>query len=112
MTGSAAALSTLETVLEEQKRALLAADFDALTGIPERLEQAIERLSSHPPPASDLARLAARAAGNAQLIEAARRGIARTRRRIEGKAGPALTTYDARGHRLPDAPSGNVLSRR
>jgi hypothetical protein len=104
-------LATIEALLTTQHEALLAGDLDQLARMPQKLEQALEGLMRQQPPEQGLTRVAALAARNARLIEAAQRGLARVRDLRPTNLGAPLSTYDALGRQTPPAVSGRLLSR-
>ncbi|NKX45002.1 hypothetical protein [Roseicyclus persicicus] len=105
------AADTVETLLRDQRRALLAGDLAALAALPDRLDRAMRRLMAAPPDADRLAALSAAARDNARLVDAARGGLARVTART-APATATLTTYDSRGQRQGAAAPGQTLSRR
>jgi hypothetical protein len=105
-------LHTITAVMEAQRAALLAGDFTGLDATEARLARAVEKLSGAGLSRDDLACIAALAARNARLLDAARSGIARARGRTRAGPAAALMTYDARGHQRGGAPVGQTLSRR
>lgn len=103
-------IAAVRSLLEEQRQALLTGNLAALDALPDRLEQAMRRLSDDRPGLEALMALAGAAARNAELVLCARAGLARARRDI---APPApLTTYDAQGRRQPPSPDGQLIARR
>lgn len=110
MTRHADSVATLTELLDQQRAALLLGDVIALSRLPERLEMAMRRLADDPGDPASLAGLAQRAAHNAQLMQAARDGLARATRDRAPVA--ALTTYDARGRKMGGTPSGQLIARR
>lgn len=112
MARASAVLREITSVMESQRRALLAGDFAALDGAEARLSQAAGRLPAAGLSRDDLQAIAALAARNARLLAAARSGLDQVRARRSGGATPALMTYDARGRQHGGAPVGATLSRR
>lgn len=112
MARAPAPLREITSVMEEQRRALLAGDFAALDGAELRLSQAAGRLNAAGLSRDDLETLAALAARNARLLAAARSGLDQVRARRGGGVTPALMTYDARGRQHGGTPVGATLSRR
>lgn len=108
---AAQALSRVENLMVEQRRALLAGDLVALAAMPERLETALRGLARASVAGADLARLAGLATRNAELIGAAKGAIARTRASRTESAAPGLGTYDSAGQRAPMAAQGRILAR-
>ncbi|MDG3041347.1 hypothetical protein [Roseicyclus marinus] len=104
-------LSRVESLLVEQRRALLAGDLVALAAMPELLEAALRGLARAPVAGSDLSRLAGLAARNAELIGAATGAVARTRASRTDAASPGLGTYDSAGQRAAMAAPGRILAR-
>lgn len=91
-------MTPLEDILDQTHAALLAGDLAALFGLDERLSAVAEAL-----PGLGLAtarRLQRKAERNAQLLQAAGRGLRAARARMaEIATGPGLSTYDARGRK-------------
>lgn len=111
MTRADRSLAAIEAMLATQREALLAGDLDQLAHMPQKLEQALHCLTRLQPPKEGLARVAALAARNARLIEAAQRGLSHIRDRPPTAPGTTLSTYDALGRQTPAAVSGRLLSR-
>ncbi len=103
--------TALETLLDQTRDAVLAGDFAALADLAPQVEAEAGDL-----PRLDAAaarRLQQKAARNAQLLQAATRGIRAAQDRLEEICnGPTLTTYDARGKRAAIALPSVVLPRR
>jgi hypothetical protein len=106
------AMAAVETLLDGQRKALLAGDFGALSQLPNRLAQAMNHLGEHRLAPEQLGRLKALADQNARLLLAAQRGVAQIRHRHAGQAAPTLTTYDASGRQAAATADGRLLSRR
>jgi hypothetical protein len=111
MTRPDRSLATLEALLTTQHEALLAGDLDQLARMPHKLEQALHGLAGQQPAKQGLAKVAALAARNARLIEAAQRGIAQARDLRPAASGTRLSTYDALGRQTLPAVTGRLLSR-
>lgn len=90
--------TTLETLLDQTRDAVLAGDFSTLSELAPQIAAQADS-----PPHMDLAtagKLQQKAERNAQLLLAATRGIRAAQGRLgEITAGPTLTTYDARGQK-------------
>jgi hypothetical protein len=112
MTSADRAIAAVEALLDRQRRALLAGDFDALAQMPDRLAQAMQQLGEHQLVPAQLEPLKALADQNARLLLAAQRGVAQTRHRHGGQSVAPLTTYDAFGHQAAATADGRLLSRR
>jgi hypothetical protein len=115
--------AALERLLEEQRTALLGGRLGDLAGITARLDALlaaqIARSGARAADAgagmdaSDADRLRRIAARNADLLSAARAGLARARAMREGAAGATHSTYTASGRLAPSTPvTGRTLSRR
>jgi hypothetical protein len=112
MTRADRAMAAVEALLDRQRQALLAGDFDALAQLPDRLAQAMDHLGEHRLAPEQLDRLKALADQNARLLLAAQRGVAQIQRRNSGQTAPTLTTYDASGRQAAATADGRLLSRR
>jgi len=112
MTRTEDTLAAVESLLDDQRAALLAGDLASLSLMPDRLERALQRLAGHRPPPAATARLAQVAQRNAALLQAASRGVAQTSARLTATRAGSLTTYDATGRRAAAPNAGRVLSRR
>lgn len=112
MTAADRAIATVTTLMERQRQALLTGDLAALAPLPERLEQALQRLTATHPDQRHLDVVQAAARHNAQLLLAAQRGLAQTRARQARHGAPPLTTYDASGRQAGAPEDGRLLSRR
>lgn len=101
----------LETLLDQTRDAVLVGDLATLADLAPRvaaLADDLPRLDAVA--ASRLIRLAER---NAQLLQAATRGVRAAQCRLtEIAEGPTLTTYDARGQRAAIALPSALLPRR
>jgi len=93
------AQTQLFTILDEERCALLHAQYDQLPAIAESKRRCLERLSRTSPTKDTLRSLKARIAENQQLITAALRGVAAGRERIAAleNVRDVLTTYDPSG---------------
>lgn len=88
----------LEALLDHTRDALIAGDISNLAALAEQVEALVADLPQLDRPAAE--RLNQKANRNARLLQAAQRGVRAARQRvIEIQAGPALSTYDARGRR-------------
>lgn len=105
-------MTPLETLLEDMAERVRRADFPALALLAPQLEAALTGFGGAVDPAV-MWRLRRKAEENAQLLEAARRGLRAARRRIEEtrRAGAALQTYDGKGRRAEIIPSGPTAGR-
>ena len=99
----------LELLLDDAAAALLSGNLAALA----LLTPQIESIGLKATDRSAAERLRTKADRNARLLEAATRGVTAARLRVaEIVRGPALTTYDARGHKALIAPIGSEPARR
>ena len=108
-------LSALEQALGEQDAALRSGAFDALGPLAERLAHLAERGRAAPPPTqAQLLHLRARAARSADLVTAARNGVAAARARAAAVlgGGAPLRTYGADGHLVAHDGGDRRLERR
>ncbi|MBF9057687.1 hypothetical protein HKCCSP123_00690 [Rhodobacterales bacterium HKCCSP123] len=112
MTRPASVLRAITAMMETQREALLAGDFAGLDGMQTRLAQAVDGLAGAGLSRDDLAGIAALAARNARLLDAARAGVTRARTRTRPGSAAGLTTYDSRGRQQVATLSGQTLSRR
>lgn len=113
MTGAQAAIRRVSDLMDAQRAALLTGDLTALARLAEDLDRALRTLAQSEPPAAQLARLRDAAARNAQMLAAARRGVAQVRSLLHPEAPVALTTYGADGRQQPAAARpGTLLGRR
>jgi hypothetical protein len=105
-------MTPLETLLEDMAERVRRADFSTLALLAPQLETALTGLGGAVDPAA-MGRLRRKAEENAQLLEAARRGLRAARRRIEEtrRAGAALQTYDGKGRRAEIIPGGPTAGR-
>jgi hypothetical protein len=103
--------TTLETILDEMRNCIKVADFSGLAVLAPQLDQAVSKV--RPKDAAELQRLKAKAAHNATLLEAARRGIGAARRRLDEarRAADGLQTYDGKGRRFDVATGGPTAGR-
>jgi hypothetical protein len=102
--------TALETLLDQTRDAVLAGDIAALADLAPQVEAEAGDLRLD---ASAVRRLQEKAARNAQLLQAATRGIRAAQDRLEEiSSGPTLTTYDARGKRAAIAPPSPAMPRR
>jgi hypothetical protein len=103
--------STLETLLDQTRDAVLAGDLTALSDLAPLVEAEVADLPRLD--AADAGRLQRKADRNARLLQAATAGIRAARDRVEEIFnGPTLTTYDARGRRAAIAPPSRLLPKR
>jgi hypothetical protein len=113
MTGETPAIRRVSELMEAQRDALLTGDLTALARLADDLDRALHALARSEPPAAQLARLRATATRNAQMITAARRGVAQVRTLLHPAAPVALTTYGADGRQQSTAAQpGTLLGRR
>ena len=105
-------IHAVRTLLDQQRSALLQGDFDALETMPERLARALRRLAANGAPRDQIESLQARAAHNARLIGAARRGVAQAMAHLKQTSRTGLTTYAADGRQVAATSAGSLLSRR
>ncbi|MCB2115618.1 MAG: hypothetical protein KDE00_04790 [Rhodobacteraceae bacterium] len=113
---AADALESLCRLVADERGALRAGDLASLPAIASAKEALLSRLTSSPE-ALDLRRLArlkAEAQGLGHILQAAARGVAAARARIEAVRGAAdrLDTYDARGRALNVAAGPSTVERR
>lgn len=103
--------SALEAILDEMRKCIKIADFSGLTVLALQLDQAVSIV--RPKDADALQRLKRKAAQNATLLDAARRGIMAARRRLEDarRAANGLQTYDGQGRRFDVATGGMTAGR-
>ena len=101
----------LEAILDEMRNCIIIADYSGLTGLTQQLDQAISNI--RPKNAESLQRLKSKAAHNATLLDAARRGITAARRRLEDarRAAQGLQTYDGQGRRCDVKTTGMTAGR-
>lgn len=103
--------SALETLLDQTRDAVLGGDLAALAA----LAPQVAAMADDPPRLDAVAadRLLRKAERNADLLQAATRGVRAAQGRLdEINAGPTLTTYDARGQRSAIAPPLPMAQRR
>lgn len=104
-------LTALETLLDQTRDAVLTGDLALLADLAPRVAAMAEDLPHLDAAAAD--RLRTKAERNAQLLQAATRGVRAAQGRFkEIAAGPMLTTYDARGHKAAIAPVSAIAPRR
>jgi hypothetical protein len=85
----------MDRLLDQTHAALIAGDLAALGPLAETMAQGLARLDR-----ASAERLRRKADRNAQMLQAAARGVRAAQRRLaEISAEPGLTTYDARGRR-------------
>ena len=106
------ASQALTRLLQRQRTALREGRLQELADMVPEMERALETLPDQAD-ASDHPNLQQLAAENARLLQAAVQGVAQAREMRNGAARINLTTYDASGRKLAQAPSaGRTLSRR
>lgn len=105
-------MTVLDQVLDDVAARVRAADFQALARLAPQLEAALAALPGSQDPAL-MQRLKRKAEENAQLLDAARRGLRAARRRLEEtrRVGAGLQTYDGTGRRSEIVPSGPTAGR-
>lgn len=105
-------MTSLETLLHDMAERVRQADFPALARLTPQVEAALAALPAGADPAL-MGRLRRKAEENAQLLEAARRGLRAARRRVEEtrRVGAALQTYDGKGRRAEIVPGGPTAGR-
>lgn len=91
--------TALERLLREERELILSGRFDALGALAERKAAALARLPETPPAGPRLSALVQQLDRNQALLDAAIRGVAAARARIQTVIGAAgsLSTYDSRG---------------
>ena len=102
-------MTPLDTLLEDMALQVRRADFSALARLTPQLETALAGLGGTVD-AAVMVRLRRKAEENAQLLDAARRGLRAARRRLEEtrRVGAGLQTYDGKGRRseiISDGPT-------
>ena len=105
----------LKTLLESERTALLAGDFDRLSDLMEEKQTLAAVLADRPLAASDVVPLRDGLRRNQELFDQAMAGIRNVAARIGdlNRARRATDTYDAKGQRQTiDAPGSNRLERR
>lgn len=101
----------LEDLLDETRDAVVAGNLAALASLAPRVEALADSLPPLDRQTSE--RLRQKAGRNALLLQAAAKGVRAAQGRLaEITAGPALTTYDAKGRREVLAPLSPLLPRR
>ena len=101
----------LETLLDQTRDAVLTGDLAVLADLAPRVTAMADDLPRLDAVAAE--RLRGKAERNAQLLQAATRGVrAAQGRLVEITAGPTLTTYDAHGQRATIAPVSAIAPRR
>ncbi len=101
----------LEDILDQTRDALVAGDLAALASLAPRVAALADSLADLDPRAAQ--RLHRKASRNAQLLQAAARGLRAAQGRFgEIVAGPTLTTYDSRGRKEAIAPLSALAPRR
>lgn len=105
-------MTALESLLDDMRARVRAADFAALAALAPQLEAALAELD-RPRDDGVLRRLKMKADQNADLLDAARRGLRAARRRIEEarRTAQSLQIYDVRGRRADIAPVGATAGR-
>lgn len=102
-----------QKLLDVQHAALLDGDLGRLSSLPVELENALQRLKTVRLPAATLEGLRAKASRNAQLVDAARGGVADARKSISSRGHTPLTTYNSSGFQNNVSPStSRTLARR
>lgn len=88
---------TIQTILDNMRGAIVAGDYEKLTGLLPALSEAEKSLV--PTGMAELAALRSRAAQNAACLDAAISGVKSARRRLHeiAQAELGLTTYDRAG---------------
>lgn len=103
----------LEALLQEERKALLCADFKALEGLAERKEALVTALPETPETTPGWHRIKALSQGNAALLEAVMQGIRAAHQLVADSRAPRnFATYDRDGKRLPGPESGMAMERR
>lgn len=103
--------SALETLLDQTRDAVLAGDLVQLAELAPQVAAMAEDLPRLDAAAAE--RLRRKAERNAQLLQAATRGVRAAQGRMgEIASGPMLTTYDARGQKAAIAPISALTPRR
>lgn len=103
--------TALETLLDQTRDAVLIGDLASLADLAPRVAALAEDLPRLDPEAA--ARLIRLAERNAQLLQAATRGLRAAQARLgEIVDGPTLTTYDARGRKAAIALPSRLMPRR
>lgn len=105
-------MTPLEILLDDMAERVRQADFQALARLTPQLEAAMVALPAGAAPAL-MGRLQRKAEENAQLLDAARRGLRAARRRLEEtrRVGAGLQTYDGKGRRADIVPGGPTAGR-
>lgn len=105
-------MTPLEILLDDMAERVRQADFQALARLTPQLEAAMAALPAGAAPAL-MGRLHRKAEENAQLLDAARRGLRAARRRLEEtrRVGEGLQTYDGKGRRADIVPGGATAGR-
>ena len=105
-------MTPLEILLDDMAERVRQADFQALARLTPQLEAAMAALPAGAAPAL-MGRLQRKAEENAQLLDAARRGLRAARRRLEEtrRVGAGLQTYDGKGRRADIVPGGATAGR-
>jgi hypothetical protein len=103
-------MSPLETLLDQVRAALVGGDLAALAGLEDAMLAAADTVSLLDPQA--IRRVKRKAERNAQLLQAANRGLRAARTRMaEIATGPRLSTYDSRGRKSSLAGPAAALGR-
>ncbi|MEJ6393041.1 hypothetical protein V8J82_07240 [Gymnodinialimonas sp. 2305UL16-5] len=92
----------LHGLLDDQRAALLAGDLTSLEHMAPSLEATLLRVANHGASRDEAEALRAKAARNAELIQAAQSGVAQVRSKLSEVRDTALTTYDASGRSSSD----------
>lgn len=104
----------LERLLEDERKLILAGQFDGLADVTDRKAAALTELADWKLPAARLSGIAARVSRNQALLDAAIRGIKDARIRIETVIGAAgtLATYDSQGKKADIGQSRTELRKK
>lgn len=116
MTDSADDVATeIADLLDAERAALLAGDFDSVARLKDRKESLLARIAEHRDglSAETYALLTEKAARNQSLLSGAARGVAAVRQRLQEirDAGSGTASYDAEGRRSPPARSSTLEKR-
>lgn len=103
----------LEALLQEERKALLRADFKVLEGLAERKESLVAALPKTPETTPGWHRIKTLSQDNAALLEAVMQGIRAAHQLVAGSHVPRdFATYDRDGNRLPSHGTGPALEHR
>jgi hypothetical protein len=105
-------MTALESLLDDMRARVRAADFAGLASLAPQLEAALADLDPRRD-AGALRRLKVKADQNADLLDAARRGLRAARRRLEEtrRAAQGLQTYDVKGRRADIVTNAPIAGR-